>query len=507
MGWGVIGDIGNAIASGASAVGNAIDDGADAVLDTGEDVVDTVVDTVQDGIHGAQEWLCENAGSVGCAIGNVVGGAIDGFLQGVQDIVHDAADIVRDIVGLVGSVLRLDLPGILKGLVALVMDVLDLVVDAGRFLVGGYVVGGIVDAFKRALLEEFVDNLVTERFGSDAKILATVRSTTGLDGSKRFGLRLPAVHRVFVMDSLTVPLWQMHENGELDLYALSHLLSFDSFAIGAAHPNSVVKSVSQAGSESVMPVSRWTIARYLESRGEDRRLRVYAMSRQAVAEKLRTASEKLKEIGVILQWNDGESYPIFRSITCQEITSAEYDFDTIGLEDLLARPEYDRAAGVSCELLSLAAFRLERMGRVGGRDIQECEDVPVDCPNPERSDRCCVTVRRDERSGTIYRDAYPSDVFAYVLPHEIGHYLGLCHCGHDGFQNVMYTKADAAGLSFFDWGALSLYWESEPHFSLEDGKNAWRFIVDQLSTCIGAPASPEVKARTYLAVREHSCAT
>ena len=497
-------DVGNAVASGASAVGDFVEDAVDAVVDTAEDVVDTVIDTVQSGVQWGADWLCANAGDVGCFVGNVVGGLIDGALEGVQDILHDAFDIIRDVGGLVGSLLRLDLPAFVKGLGTLVLDILDLIVDVGRFLIGGYLVGGIVRYFKRSMLREFVEKLVNDTFSGNVR--DTVRRRIGLDGSKRFGFRLPSIHRVFVLDSRDVQLWQLHQNGDLDLYALAHLLSFDSFAIGAPNPTTVVKSVDGDGNDNLWPVSRWTISKYLESQGRDVRLRVYAMSRQAIAGKLNTASRKLEELAVILEWNDGEDYSWFRDYSRQFVTGAEYDFVTAGLEWLLTRPEFGRAADVNCELLALAGFELDRLGIVAGRDIVECDDFPPDCPVPNRSDRCCNTIDRRARSGTIYRDSFPTDIFAYVLPHEIGHYLGLCHCGHDGFQNVMYTKADGAGLSFFDWGMLHFYWQSEPNFSLEDGKNAWRFIVAQMRTCIGAPDVLPILQRRIPAVKAHSCA-
>lgn len=148
---------------------------------------------------------------------------------------HDALDIVRDVGGFVGSLLSLDFAGFLKGLGTLVIDVFDLVGDGLRFVTGGYVVGGIVHRFKRSMLIHLVERLVQSRFGGNAGQLAAVRSRIGLDGG-RFGFRLPAAHRVFVMDSNTVPLFQMHEDGLIDLYALAGLLSFDSFALGAAIP-------------------------------------------------------------------------------------------------------------------------------------------------------------------------------------------------------------------------------------------------------------------------------
>jgi hypothetical protein len=367
-----------------------------------------------------------------------------------------------------------------------VVDVLDLLVDVARFITGGYIVGGVVKHFKRSSLRSFVEQLVEDRFREDSNRLATVRRNIGLDGG-RFGFRLPAQHRVFVMDSATIDLAQMHKRGEIDLFAMAGLLSFDSFTL-RPHPNTVVKSVRSDGSDSIIPVNRFTISRFLESDGDTGRLRVYALSRQAIARKLDVAAKKCAEIGVLLNWNDGTNFPWFRDYTKQEITSRDqYDFNTLTLETLLATPEFRRPTDVNCELLALAGFKLDNFGRVAGRNIAECAGFPADCPTPGRTDRCCITVKRRASSGVIYRDVYPSDVFQYVLPHEIGHYLGLCHCGHDGFQHVMFT---AKSNSFVDPGLVSFYWESESHFTLEDGKNAWRFIVDQLTECITGEPIP-----------------
>ena len=476
---GFFSDVGNAISSAASAVGDAVEGAANAVVDAVEGAADAVIDTVQDGIGAASEWLCKNAGVVGCVVGSLVGGVLDGFLQGVQELLDDYFDVVRDVVGLVGSILRLDLPGLIKGLGELVIDVVGFVIDIGRFVTGGYVVGGVVKHAKRSRLIRFVDGLVDERFGDDPERLAEVRDRVGLEGG-RFGLRLPAEHRVLALDSADVDLWRLHEEEVLDLYAMAGLLSFDSFALGASHPNTVVTSVGDDGTDNWWPVTRWTIAKYLESRGESRRLRVYAVSERAAEERMEVASRKLDEIGVVVEW-DGER-------TTQAVTEAEYDFDSNGLSTLLARPEFDRPRGVNCDLVALCGFELDSFGRVAARVIRECESFPDDCATPGRTDRCCNTIDRGRSSGVVYRDVYPAYVFQYVLPHEIGHYLGLCHCGHDGFQNVMF-RPDVH--DFLDVGLLSFYWDSEPHFSLEDGRNAWRFVVDQMTPCLTGESEDE----------------
>ncbi|MEX0626412.1 MAG: hypothetical protein WD402_07700, partial [Chloroflexota bacterium] len=77
----------------------------------------------------------------------------------------------------------------------------------------------------------------------------------------------------------------------------------------------------------------------------------------------------------------------------------------------------------------------------------------------------------------------------YVLAHEIGHYLGLCHYGHAGPQNVMWRP----DMGWLDWGLANYYLESQPHFTSDDARNAWRFIVNQMPQClVGTGTQPTI---------------
>jgi hypothetical protein len=152
--------------------------------------------------------------------------------------------------------------------------------------------------------------------------------------------------------------------------------------------------------------------------------------------------------------------------------------------------------GEDCRLLALGAFRYEPeavpgepgaksegFGQTGGRNLKEGADA-ANCLAKGRTDSCCAlvnTIMNRTGSSVIHRDVWPDYVFRYILPHEIGHYLGLCHLGHDGVQNIMFQLA---ANSIFDWGLFKYYYQSEPEFTLEDGKNAWRFIADQLACCL-----------------------
>jgi len=496
-------DIGNAISSVASAVGDVVEDVVDAVVDTVEDAVDFVVDAVNDGVDALSNAVC-GLGSIACGIANVIGGAVKGVVNFINDVVHDIADIVRDLGQIIGAILRLDIPGLLEAFGGLVMDILDLIVDVGRFIIGGYIVGGIVDRFKQSSLRNFVEDLVVSTF-DDEDILRTVRATIGLDGSQKFGFRLPSEHRIFVLDSNDVDLATMHNTGVIDLFSSAHLLSFQSFALGAAHPNSYVKQVNEDGTDSPFPVTRLTIAKFLEQGGGDIRLRVIAMDRRTIQRNIDTASRHMKKMAVVLNWNDSTLFSWFNQYTRQNVTDNDYNISSEVIETMMARDGFNRDTGDNCSLLTLGAFVLDNFGRVGGRDIASCnEQSAAECGIvPDRDDGCCNIINNDVRSGVIYRDAYPSDVMQYVLAHEIGHFMGLCHCQHDGFQNIMFSGVQNSPL---DIGLLNFYLESEPSFTLRDAENCWRFIVSQMRTCLtGVAAPPTLVARLPLSVQRSSC--
>jgi hypothetical protein len=482
-------DLGDAVSSVVSTVGDVVEDVVDTVVDTVEDVVDAVVDTVQEGLDAAADWANDHLGGFLGGVANVVLGGISGWLEGVQDLVHDVLDIVRDVVAIVGAILRLDFAAVIDRLVDLVIHVVDLFIDWVRFVTFGYVVGGIVHAFQRSGLKKFVEGLLEERFSGDP--LAAVRDRLGMDGTN-WGFPLKAEHRVARMDSATLPLWQMHLDGDVDLYALAGLLSFDSFQL-FPRPRTLVRTVTANGNDSLFPVNRLAISSYIESQGEEGRLRVYALSREATADNLRIAREKCRKIRVKLDWNDGEKFSWFRGYTTHDLTSGDdffFDPDTQGRY----LPDHGLRTGRAednCTLLALAVFRYdddsdgnEQFGLTTGRTIRE-NDAASPCATAGRTDACCSTLDLTEGSGVTYRDLWPSYVFRYVLPHEIGHYLGLCHAGHDGFQNLMWKPDPDAGLGPVSWGTFSFYYESEPHFTYEDARNAWRFIVSQLMICVG----------------------
>lgn len=506
--------IGNFVASVASTVADAVETAVDAVVDTVADVVNTVADVVQDGVKTAEEWTCKNTGDVGCAIGNVVLGFIDGFIEGLQDVIVDVLVLEKDFVRIFSSLLRLDFSGFLSSLVDFAIGFAHLLVDVGRAITFGYIAGGILGAFQRDALRDFVERLVNERYDGDEERLRQVRRAIGLDGA-RFGFPMRATHRVFRLDSANVPLWDWHNRGVINLFLMADLgRGFDM-----RRPRTIVTRVVGSGRD-VRFINRSQLWTYITSEGRSGRIRVYAISRAAIADNLRVAAQKCEQLGVFLSWNDGATFSWFRHYTTHDITTEEeYTLlldaarpSTPGVEEYLVEKGL-RSGGrdEECSLLALAAFHFvpradgpglpprEVFGQVAGRVPLEGESAVAGCRVPGRTDLCCNTVRyppsEDPRwrsravwgSGVLYRDAWPHYVFRYVLAHEIGHYLGLCHITHEGFQDIMFSAAFNSVLS---WNLFNYYLQSEPRFSLRDGMNAWRFLVNELEGCFPGPTPP-----------------
>jgi hypothetical protein len=290
-------DVVDAVSSAASAVGDAVEGAVDAVADAVDDAVDAAGDAVQEVVNDAVDWAHQNLGGFLGGVANVIGGFINGIIQIVKDVIHDAASIVKDVGHILGSVFRLDLAGFISGFGNLVINVWDLFLDGVRAIFGGYIVGAVIAQFERRSLRDFVESLLQEKFSARPEVLAGIRSKLGLDGTS-WGLTLEAEHKVFMLDSAHVQLWRWHKEGFIDLYALAGLLSFKSIQV--QRPRTWVCSVDSDGNDNWFPINRWVISHYIDSEGKEYRIRIYAMNRSALAEKLDVASKKLTKLGVKL---------------------------------------------------------------------------------------------------------------------------------------------------------------------------------------------------------------
>lgn len=80
------------------------------------------------------------------------------------------------------------------------------------------------------------------------------------------------------------------------------------------------------------------------------------------------------------------------------------------------------------------------------------------------------------KSGVAFLGRTPEWIFKSVLVHEIGHYLGLCHEGHDGLEYIMFSPREN------DYVTANTFWEylgrgAEASFTEADTNEVWRWIT------------------------------
>lgn len=496
LGVGFWSSVGNAVASAVGHVGDAVESVVDTVTDNLEDAVNNGVDAFQGWLGGANAWLCAHAGSVACRVGNVVLGGISGLLEGLRDIVTKALGIIRNVGEFLGAVLRLDFAGALGKLGEILLNAFDLVLSIVRVITLGTIIGGIADGWRNEDLRRFVRELINDRFADSPARLGRMMEHLGLN-TAGWGLPMEGTHRVFVLDSAVMPLRDWHNAGTIDLYVMAGLLSTDRFSVRRSRTE--VRVVSEDGAiESSIPANRYQIADYLA--GGSRRLRVYAISKSAAKDAMAVARRKVRKLGVKLIWNE-EFLGLFErpSIhTIDEERDFSFDRQRVAIDAFgrfLIEKGYRQGINIEeqCEVLAFTCFKFadQGLGVCAGRNIDEGPGAENCDGRPGRDDSCCVHTRPYSRdpsqrygAGVLYRDQWPPKIFRYVLAHEMGHYLGLCHYGHDGFQSIMFTPQPTANLSFASWGLFRFYLSDEPEFSFKDAKNVWRFLVTELSRCL-----------------------
>ena len=289
MGW--LEDLGNAVSSGLAAVGDAAETFVETVTDTAENVVDAGADAMEDSVDYVVDWLNINAGPIVGGVADVVGGIVSGALDAAQQLVGGVLHVGKNLAGILGSILRLDLPGLINAIGHLIIDALIIVVDLVRTVLLGFFVGHIVENVDRNRLRGFVNTLLGNTFAEPR--LTEVRNALRMS-DPLWGLRPHVTHTTLVMESPAMPLADMHRSHTLDLFSMAGVLSFNSF--GIFEPRFTVKWLDRNGREFTFPASRYHIAKFLET-GQPN-LRIYAQTPSELRDRIQFADKRFKGMGI-----------------------------------------------------------------------------------------------------------------------------------------------------------------------------------------------------------------
>ena len=401
----------------------------------------------------------------------------------VATLVAIVSDVFTGLWDVIVGIVTLDWRRILDGLVKIGLGVVFGVVRLLRILLLGDTIDYIIGEINRARLRDYVRGLLEDKYSGDT--LHAIKDAIRLDHGA-FGLRLDATGYRTVLDSQTVSLPDptapnlvvLHEAGAINLRELCGFEFHEGFWNRKRY-KTLKKGVvvgGGGGGEFDNPISEEDLDTYLSSRGASGPPFIVLAMRDGVRDdKLRTAEEKGRELGVMLSFDTDD-------VEVTEAGHIKHDgFDTTTFASSLDRFLID------------VIHRADKTGDDPGAIANLCHPVVVGIFRYTDSLRGLTATLRGspcglltaKASGATFIDNRPDQIWKYVPIHELGHYFGLCHV--DGLDRIMYSNRKNS------WWRPSvipnwLYLKGEPYFTLGEAKAAWDYIVAHFSAqCLGAP--------------------
>ncbi len=428
------------------------------VIDLLEEIVlflKSLVDDAEEIVSDVQQLT----DGVGCSFGRFGVFFIAGPGRWVVRVGREALDFVYDLIDnvwdVVSGALRLNWCKFVGGWAGIGADILKVIGLALGIPAG---LGGAErDAINQHDLEETIETAI-QRVTDDEERRERMRDKVRLGGCP-FGLPWTVVPYRFYLNSRSkeVDLRALHKEGVINLFGAAGLVS-DCDGTVINRPRG---EVVYAGTRS--PVSYSDLKRYLaDGPNAVAEFHVFAITERVFIRDLNLAKRKAYSIGIELVW---------RSLREHEITTRDPE---------LVVPDSDAAI----------PQLFQKLGRVGvGDDL--CE-VPVAAVFRYRKDtRLGYTSvfrppTRTGASGVSFRDRLPEFFFRWVLIHELGHYFGLDHKGHDGAHHIMWTPAEDEDLDKVTGETVAELFLSglEPQFTRDDAFRVWNWITSTAVACL-----------------------
>jgi hypothetical protein len=346
--------------------------------------------------------------------------------------------------------------------------------------VGYVVISPIVERIQRYRLKNYVREQIDTLFSDRPDHVAALKEAFHFDHGT-FGYRVNCTVRRMFVDSQanTEPprfpglpnLLGLHKNGLVNLYELAGFKTPCALTTeeGWYRPRPQTAKFPFAsgggGGEPTPPsLDEDELTQYIDSDGTDGpHFRIYSMSSGDLKKKLDTASEKGRQLGLILSFNR-KDVQVFHEDFINYTSGVQPRF----LKDELGRIDEDDNAAAAfrdlCNPVAVGVFGFtNRIKRGQATNLVGT----TTCKKNNLSDM--------DTSGVSFVDDIPDELRKYILIHELGHYYGLCHV--DGFDRIMVSGEASQGKKL-TWGAIpNTLIHGGPRFILDEGKQAWDYIL------------------------------
>lgn len=421
------------------------------IVDTVGDVIDLVTTLIDDAIGLLDDVadLLDGLGRSFCIFGDAmcaIFSAIFGFFSGVVRWAGDVLDWVRDVVtgvkDLVTGLLTGNWCRIQGGL--RILNVLRVITSVTRIPAGWFYTGPEA-LIRKDALAALIDEAISNNLRGEA--LEKARGKVSLGGSQ-IGVPVKILPARLALRSSDL-LWRLAREGVVNLHAIAGRVSdcggkfiYDQFA-GEVVYTGTTTSVTQSDLDRFMAEGPQAVASFT----------AYPITTDLFRRYLEVARRKGEQVGLRFTW------PQITEVVVDDARFVPLQSDETGdaaqkaLLALTGRPAADENLA---EAPSISVFGYRETSLHG---LTSWFRPPAASP-----------------TGTTFRTRFPEVAMRFVPIHEIGHYFGLDHTGHNSAKYIMWSPRESGQ----DWGAVIAeygFLSGEANFSLDDARDVWRWIT------------------------------
>lgn len=428
--------------------------------DLWNDIVDTVGDifdfgaSLLDDLKGILDdvgKLLEGIGRSFCIFGEVLCSiftAIFGFFNGIIDWLADIVDWVREVVigikDFVTGVLTLNWCKIQRGLG--ILNVFRVITSITR-IPAGWFYSGPEALVSQATLERIIEEALEAAFVRDSERLERSKERARLGGSP-IGVPIRLDPRRLAIRSSTF-LQRLHTSGVLNLHAIAGRISDCQ---GKFVTNQFEGEVVYTGTSTT--VSQSDLDTFI-SGGPDAvaSFTVYPIKLDLFRRYLELSNRKGFQIGLNFNWDNISELVVSDAQFVPLQSDVNDDTAQRNLLMLSGRP----TTGENLSEVPVIVVFGYRDASLHGLTSWYRGSNPI------------------SPSGTTFRTRFPETGFRYVSIHEVGHYFGLDHAGHDSPRFIMWKPSE--GINWGDTIGEFGFLTGEANFSEQDARDVWNWIT------------------------------